>query len=390
MPSTGPRPVIPSRICPACGTRIADTASRCAVCGMVFESGSGKPARIPARMSGAPASLNVPVGVVIAGPVISIVLGALIMVVVFRLRGFPASTAPPTAVPATPTITLTLAPTDTLAPTQTLTPLPPVRVTVKEGDTCLGLAEQVGIQDISLIKLENGKSPNCDSLSIGQVLIIPQPTPTLPPPPTQTQNAAQSTEAACPFESYTVVEGDSLMGISDYWDVPPEAIKKWNPQYSFINDQVMIGMKLRIPLCERYPTQGPSPTPTTPPPYPAPNLLTPRDGTIFSAAENDIALQWAAVAALRDNEEYQVTIEDISVGEGQKSVLYVKDTRLLVPAELKPTDGTMHIFRWSVMIVRRTGANDAGNPLYITAGVASERRVFGWGGTGFSIPTPTP
>ena len=389
MPNTSPRPVIPSRICPACGTRIADTASRCAVCGMVFEPGSGRAVKVPARMSGSSASLNLPVGVVIAGPVIALVLGALITVVLYR-NVVPSSTISSTAQPMTPTITLTLPPTNTDAPTSTPTPLPPIQVTVQANDTCIGLAFQFGITDVSLIKQENGKPANCDSLSIGQTLSIPQPTPTPLPADTATRNAIVLTEEACQFEAYTVEEGDSLMGISDLWDVPPEAIKKWNSQYSFMNDQVIIGMDLRIPLCERYPTPGPSPTATTPPPYPAPNLLTPRDGSIFGIADNEIALQWAAVASLRENEEYQVTIEDISQGGGEKTVRYVKDTRLLVPGELKPTDGSMHIFRWSVMVVRKTGTTDAGNPVYVSAGLASERRVFGWGGTGLAVPTATP
>lgn len=58
MPNTSPRPAIPSRICPSCGTRIADTASRCAVCGMVFEGGSGRTGKIPSRISGTSASLK--------------------------------------------------------------------------------------------------------------------------------------------------------------------------------------------------------------------------------------------------------------------------------------------------------------------------------------------
>jgi LysM repeat protein len=391
MPNTSPRPATPSRICPACGTRIADTASRCAVCGMVFEPGSGRVMKAPARMSGSSTSLNLPVGLVIAAPVITLILGALIMVLVLKsVPGMAGSQTTPTTPLFTPTITLTLFPTDTSAPTFTPTPLPPIVVTVKEGDTCLGLANQNGITDISLIKMENGKQPNCDALSIGQKLYIPRPTPTPPPASTATANAIQNTELACTFAEYTVVEGDSLASISANYSVPPEAIKKWNTQYSFANDVVMIGMKLRIPLCERYPTPGPTPTPTTPPPYPGPNLLTPRDGTIFAISDNEISLQWAAVASLRDTEEYQITIEDISTGSEEKTVLYEKNTSTRVPAKLKPTDGTMHIFRWSVMVVRRTGTTDAGNPLYVSAGQVSERRVFGWGGTAPAASTPTP
>jgi LysM repeat protein len=389
MSNTSPRPVIPSRICPACGTRIADTASRCAVCGMVFETGTGKAVRAPARMTGTSSSVNLPVGMVIAGPIITLVLGAVIMVALVNgpLKQAPAASTVPAE---TPTITLTMAPSNTEAPTLTPTPLPPIVVTVQSGDTCLGYAGEYGFKDITLIKQENGRAANCDSLSIGQVLYIPQPTPTPPPPSTATAGAVEQTELACQFETYTVEEGDSLMMISDLWDVPPEAIKKWNPNYSFMNDQVIIGMVLRIPICERYPTPGPSPTPTIPPPYPAPNLLTPRDGTIFGISENEIALQWAAIASLRESEEYRVTIEDISTGGGEKIVQYVKDTRLLVPAELKPTDGSMHIFRWSVMVVRKTGTTDAGNPVYMAAGATSERRVFAWGGTAAPAATPTP
>jgi LysM repeat protein len=389
MTNTSPRPVPPSRICPACGTRIADTAARCAVCGMVFESGAGKAVRAPARMTGTSSSVNVPIGLAVAGPVITLVLGALIMVGLFKgpLQPAPAAVTTPAD---TATITLTLGPTDTLAPTLTPTPLPPIIVTVQAGDTCLYYANKHGFTDITKILTENGQPANCDSLSIGQVLLIPQPTPTPPPPATATADALGQTEEACQFETYTVEEGDSLMMISDLWDVPPEAIKKWNSNYSFMNDQVIIGMVLRIPLCERYPTPGPSPTPTVPPPYPAPNPLTPLDGTIFGLADNEIALQWAAVASLRDNEEYLVTIEDISTGAGEEIKRYVKDTRLLVPEELKPTDGSMHIFSWSVTIVRRTGTIDAGNPVYAVAGARSERRVFAWGGTAAPASTPTP
>ncbi len=148
-------------------------------------------------------------------------------------------------------------------------------------------------------------------------------------------------------------------------------------------------MKLRIPLCEREPTPGPSPTPTTPPPYPAPNLLTPRDGTIFGISDSEIALQWGAVATLRDNEEYLVTIEDVTTSQTVKTVRYVKETRLLVPGELKPADGSMHSFRWSVMVVRKTGGVDGGNPVYIAASQPSERRYFAWGGSASAASTPT-
>jgi LysM repeat protein len=357
---------------------------------MVFESGTGRAMRAPARMSGTSSNLSLPVGVVIAGPVISIILGALIMVFLLGGNRTPGSTNAPTASAMTSTITLTSLPTETLAPTETPSPLPPIKVTVQSGDTCFGLAAQYGITDIAQIKTENGKAANCDSLSLGQTLLIPQPTPTPQPASTETAGAAAQTEASCQFETYEVVEGDTLAGIADLWNVSIESIKRWNSAtYSFANDVVFVGMKLRIPLCEREPTPGPSPTPTTPPPYPAPNPLTPKDGAIFGISENEIALQWGAVATLRDNEEYRVTIEDITGSEIVTTVLYGKETRQIVPAQLKPTDGSMHLFRWSVMVVRKTGTTDAGNAVYVGAGQPSERRYFAWGGTAPAQATPT-
>jgi LysM repeat protein len=341
-------------------------------------------------MSGTSSNVSLPVGVIIAAPVISIILGAVIMAFVFRGPGGTGSTNVPTAVALTSTITLTLLPSNTSAPTNTPSPLPPIVVTVQSGDTCYGLAAQFGIIDIAQIKLENGKTANCDSLSLGQTLLIPQPTPTALPASTATAGAFVQTEEACEFQIHTVVEGESLASIADLWNVPMNAIKKWNPQFSFANDVVMIGTDLRIPICERDPTPGPSPTPTTPPPYPAPNLLTPRDGTIFGLAENEIALQWASVATLRENEEYMVTIEDLSVSDSARTIRYVKDTRLIVPSELKPTDGSLHLFRWSVSVVRKTGTTDGGKAIYVSAGQVSERRVFAWGGTTSAVPTPTP
>jgi LysM repeat protein len=340
-------------------------------------------------MSGTSSNVSLPVGVIIAAPVISIIVGAVIMAFVVRGPGGAGTTNAPTAPAMTSTITLTLFPTETSAPTNTPSPLPPIEITVQSGDTCYGLAARYGITDISLIKDQNGKTANCDSLSLGQSLRIPQPTPTPPPPSTATAGAMEQTKSSCDFIAYTVVDGDSLASIADLYDVPIDAIKKWNPKYNFTNDVVMIGTILQIPICERVPTAGPSPTPTTPPPYPAPNLLTPRDGTIFGLADNEIALQWASVATLRENEEYMVTIEDLTVSDSARTIRYVKDTRLIVPAELKPTDGSLHLFRWSVSVVRKTGTTDGGKAIYVSAGQASERRVFAWGGTIPPAPTST-
>jgi LysM repeat protein len=396
MTNTTPRSGAPIRVCPTCGTRIAETAVKCAVCGTVLGRGGSKAYKAPSGISGTSATLNLPVGAVIAGPVISLLIGAL-AVIIFVRAGYLSSAKTGIAVSSiSPTITLTPFPSDTQEPTNTPTPLEPYRDTVKEGDNCYSILSRNNIRPddqnkyLNLITTASGKPVDCSNLQPGEVILIPQYTPTLPPPATATQNALNQTEEACQFETYTVVEGDSLSSISLNYDVPVEAIKKWNKQYGFANEVVYEGMVLRIPLCERNPTQGPSPTPTTPPPYPAPNLLTPRDGTVYSASEEVIALQWATVFQLRENELFKVTIEDISMGTGIKKELYTNETRIIVPQELRPTDGSVHVFRWSVNVVRQTGATTGGKTVYASAGIESEKRVFVWGGVPPVVPTPTP
>jgi hypothetical protein len=96
------------------------------------------------------------------------------------------------------------------------------------------------------------------------------------------------------------------------------------------------------------------------------------------------------VATLRENEMYQITIED-TTSDAAKAVLdYVSDTRYIVPSSLQPTDSNVHVFRWSVAVARQTGSTDAGEPIYAPAGASSEQWVFVWGGTAPAVPTATP
>ncbi len=55
------------------------------------------------------------------------------------------------------------------------------------------------------------------------------------------------------------------------------------------------------------------------------------------------------------------------------------DQKFIVPDTLRPADGKMHIFRWSVLPVRQNGTNkDSGQPNWEPAGVVSAIRVFAW------------
>ena len=293
----------------------------------------------------------------------------------------------PTAV-TTPTETATITPTatETLPPTAlpSETPLPPLDYTVRSGDTCGGIAVAFGVSVQSIVILNN--LPSSCIISVNQVLKIPYPTPTPAPPPTDIPNAATQTADACEKVPYTVQENDSLSTISVNYNVPQDAIKFYN---GLSTDAVFIGQTLLIPLCERFATPGATPTATLPPPYQAPNLLLPADGAAFTLANDVVTLQWATIGTLRENEAYQVTIEDVTSGQGRRITEYVTDTKFIVPTSFRPNDNLAHVIRWWVTTVRQNGVDEQGQPIYDSAGEISQKRVFSW--VGVTVEgTPSP
>jgi LysM repeat protein len=294
---------------------------------------------------------------------------------------------PPTPVPSpTITSTSTATPTETLIPTETptLTPEPPIEYTVQSGDSCGAIASLYNSSVAAIISL-NSLNSNCTNLNIGQKIKIPRPTPTPLPPATATLEPAAATRAACETVSYTVQANDTLSTIAANYGVSMQSIKEFN---GLSTDSVFVDQKLQIPLCRRAATPGPSPTPTTPPPYQAPNLLLPADGAPFTLSNDTVTLQWASIGTLRENESYQVTIEDVTSGSGRKLVSYMTDTKFIIPITFRPQDNLSHVMRWTVTTVRQTGTDDQGNPIWASAGAASIPRDFTWTGSGL-VPTPT-
>lgn len=381
-------PSTTSKVCPTCGTRLSVDAVRCLVCGTELaaerKSSGGKPAKKPAvrgsRMPQISLSLPVALGIV-----------ALILAAGAALVYFLVGQATETALQATPTPTITFTPTASLTPTPftptpTDTPQPtptPFSYTVKLGDSCstIAFAFKVSIQSLVLL---NNLPADCSTLYENQRLLIPQPTPTVTPPATSTLSPAEATEAACEKYEYIVQENDTLSSIAFNFQVPTDAIREYN---GLVADIVRYGQKLQIPLCRRNAPPGETPTPTMPPPYPAASLLLPADGAPFNLANNIITLQWASVGALRSNEAYAVSLEDITEGKGRKLVDYVTDTKYIVPASFLPNDGLPHVIRWFVVPVRQTGTDDSGNPIWEPGGAPSAVRVFTWQG---AVPAATP
>jgi len=288
---------------------------------------------------------------------------------------------------ATPTATITATPTPE-TPTATSTPVPtytPLAYTVQQNDTCGGIGFAFNVSAASII-LQNSLDANC-SLFVGQALLIPQPTFTATPQATATLGEMEATIAACEVQSYVVQAGESLSLISLTYGVPMEAIMNWNGKTS---DSTFEGERLNIPLCMRTYVGVATVTPTVAPPYPAPELLLPVDGDAFTSSSDTIALQWASVGTLRENEYYQVTIIDVTSGQNLHITDEVKDTTFTVPTSFRPMDGRPHIFRWYVVTVAQIGVDVDGLPVYIQGGPSSLTRTFTWNGSGASVNSPTP
>jgi LysM repeat protein len=358
-----------SVLCPTCGTKIAENATRCVVCGTEFQRGSpGRPRKTRPQIT-----ISLPIAVVLL--IIFTLLSAGLTYAAMRMTPIGQDPTPSVTPSLTPTQTTTPEPTFTVTPMPTFTPLPPIEYVVAEGDTCTGLAYFYNVSVKSIIELNN-LGVDC-TLSINQPILIPQPTPTATPEATQTLSPAEATDAACDKLNYTVQADDTLSSISENYNVSMQAIKEYNGMSS---DTVYEGLTLIIPLCERL-SYGPTATNTPPPPYPAPNLLLPQDGAPFTLANDTVTLQWATVGQLRENEYYCVTVEDITDGTGRKKIVdYVTDTKYIVPSDFRPAETTSHVMRWWVTTVRYLGTTAAGDSQYESAGAVSLTRSFTWSG----------
>ena len=372
-----------TKICPVCGTRLSENASRCLVCGSQLENKAETKSSATIKTKRIPdIKLSLPIAIGLL-----LLLLALIGVLVFFVIQ---SNKPQTEVIATD-VTPSLTPTQTLTPTMTntptniptWTPLPPIEYTVKEGDVCSYIAAVFSVSIQSIIR-ENNLDASC-SISPGKVLMVPQPTPTASPQPSATSDQQQAPDSSCQTVSYEVKSDDTLSKIAANYNVSMASIREYS---GMLTDVVYEGQYLTIPLCERKPTAGPTPTPTPPPPYPAPNLLLPMDGAAFNLSNDAITLQWAVVSELNANELYAVTVEDLTSADRKMIVQYVTDTKFILPVSFRPTDQIPHIMRWWVNVVRQINTGDSA-PIYEPAGLLSEKRVFSW--IGISLPeAPAP
>ena len=269
-----------TKICPTCGTRLNINATRCSVCGANFAPATAVSADKAVRGARIPeVTLSLPI--VIGLAILLLLVGSGGVYAYFQanapqVQGISAdqSSTPTATVTTTPTITFT--PTDevTETPAPTWTPLAPIDYKVAPNDTCLSIAYVYNVSVNAIIQL-NKLSSEC-LLSTGMDLKIPQPTPTPSPQPTNTLNPTEIAQQDCQKVEYLVKSGDTLGGIAANYAVKPAAILQYSGK---VDEIVRVGEKLVIPLCEQS-LEAPTATPI--PPYPAPALLLPADGTSLS------------------------------------------------------------------------------------------------------------
>jgi LysM repeat protein len=170
----------------------------------------------------------------------------------------------------TPTMTFTPSTTPTITNTPTLTALPatptasaPFQYTVELGDTITSIAEKFDV-DFIIVMLLNGLN-NDSVLSVGQVLIIPDPNMPVPTPTLLPSGLGRGDEI-----QYFVLRGDTLAAIAAEFYSTEDAIIEANDLLD--PNSIFVGQLLIVPVNLITPTPGPSPTPQGTPP---PNTLTP-------------------------------------------------------------------------------------------------------------------
>ena len=359
------------RNCPACGSRVADLATTCLMCGASLEAREE-----PVEAKPQP-RLRIPWRGLIGGAFTAVAFLALVWWLVRAQIAGLAQTPLPTFTPAaSQTATKPPAPSDTPTPALTATPVPPRVHLVREGDTCVSVAILYGVPLDVLVQLNAEKCGPGELIRPGDPLLIPAATPTAGPTVTVGAGTALPTPE-CP-RLHVVQRGETGLGIAERYNVPFPLIERSNPQVDFA--QLPVNQVLQIPCAESEPTPTPtvdphaSPTPI--PRYAAPALLSPSDGAEVTGAV--VALQWTAVSLLREDEVYAVRLRSLSDTRALES-LFTKTTVVRLDVTYAPTaDIPVREYSWEVTVVRPSGSASSGETRYTAASQPSVKRTFRW------------
>lgn len=359
------------RYCPVCGSRVADLASTCLMCGT--ELGVEDELAEEATRS----RLKIPWGGLIAGILTVLAFLAVIGWLVRAQIMGPLVTATPTSFP-TPTQPPTLTPsvTPTPLPTPTFTPVPPQVHQVAAGETCISVAITYDISLEVLVALNSEKCGPNGIIRPGDLLLIPAATSTPGPTPTVGPGTPTSTPE-CPI-LHVVQPGEAGLTIADKYGVSFILVATANPQVDFENLPVshVLQIPCGTPVPTLTPTADPNASPTPVPKYAAPALLSPPDGAILT--DSQVVLQWTTVSLLRPNELYAVRLRRLDEDRPVESI-FTNTTVVRLASEYAPTlDDPEHEYSWEVTVVRSMGVGATGQPRYSAASEPSLKRSFRW------------
>jgi len=350
------------RVCPHCGTRVAQRAYTCFFCGASLEDAPRRRVAIPW-----------------ADIVLFLVIGGVLALWWFRspapeaqiaLLGSPsrpatgAQSATPTAEPSpTPLLpTATLEPTATPKPAATPPPTP-VRYKVQPGDTLELIAGLHGSTIADIIQA-NGLDAN-GFIRVGDELVIPVKGASGGPGPSPTPSGGALV--------YTVQPGDTVQSIAMRFGSQIDWILVANSLK--ITDLLHINQSLLVPLTMNTPTPTVTvpathaPTVTPGPRFRPPDLLLPPDGSKVTG-NAELLLTWTSVGVLEKEQWYVVTLE---TPDGAKPIApyWTKSTSWRLSSDYRNVD--QQDFTWQVQVF--SGApGESGEPL----SPPSTTRSFTW------------
>lgn len=298
-----------------------------------------------------------------------------------------------------PTLFLpTLTPTDTPTATPSPSPTPgPCEQTVGAGDTIISVAVRCGHNDLAVIDaiVELNGLRSAESLQVGQVILVPWPTPTSGPTSASTPVAgvsggedqtalaamASSGDDAAPTPIsdviptatlqpgvmwYTIQPDDNIIKVAVLFDATVEILSQLNPEVTFSQCdygmdfggancivQLYQGQRVRVPAPSPTPTLSPTPsgsetpTPTPTATFNAPSLLSPGDRFLFGP-DDLVTLRWTSTGLLGAEDAYQVTIIDTTLE--QRYTVLTTETLTILPSEWQPSDSSRHMFTWEVAV----------------------------------------
>ncbi len=343
----------PGPRCAHCGTRVAENATTCFMCGADVHSRPRQRWRIPWS--------DIFLFAVVIG------LAVLWWTRSDRLPALSAAGAAqrtPTVTAAaglsttlSVTQTQTLVPTATLTPTVTPTPTPIpefIAYTLKSGDTLLGIANTYGLALDAILKANN--LTGREVLKAGQTLRLP----TAGMKPELLGGNATPLATATPDDStliYRVQKGDTLSTLATRYKVDLGTILAANKLDA--GAILPIGQVLIIPRGTPTPTATPTvpvtPTPTPGFPLPAPNPLGPANGAVL-AADAPVVLRWTAVGTLSEEDWYVVRVWPVAEGLEGTRVYYLKGTSLRLDHALRlPSTVEDRRWKWQVVVARQPG-----------------------------------